>query len=779
MRLTLRTLLAYMDNMLEPADAELLKAKIEESEFAKILIARIEAAIRQPRLSSLPLDEKGLGLDANSIAQYLDNTLSPELVPELEQFLLQSDMQLAEVAACHQALASILDSEPIVSPELKHRIRCLGSPKEIAQGSTSAPSKRADYSSGYDAPPAASNQGAQTRPNSAGFAARSQAPPPAAPHSPSMSDSLVMTDPLRPAEVDWSQDSVTGDSSPRSRRSLRVLITLALAILLVLATLQAVGPVNRLQSLWTASALTPEEANENGTQQDTTRSGDTQEKENDSAIGIDATANSNSQPNEASADSVNAASTDSTSPLASSDKTAGDNVGALASTNNGNMSATAPNGLPKAPQGTADGDNSTPSGETDSGNAKPKANLPLRNMLVASWSPPAEIAQGHLLFAKDEINTQLVRITSATSFNHGTRLLIAPGVRNTLDVNHDVGWTFYNATDVRVTTDNQMPWLTTVELQQGKAVLQDRGKSNFVDRQPQTLLRNGNTLLSLRWSEPNSAVAVEAKPLWIDPAQYDPQYVGPLMAVTDLRISVLQGKVEVSSIALSDTTDVAKFVSDDGLRQKLALGDSWIRSGVNQWDAVKIDKAPSWIETPSERPIDRQAASDLMQILPAGARANLVLVEALQNRRAEVAAMAAQILTLADDYSFLVGPTGMLNDDRFRSHWTTLIDAARERISTSAESFEALKSSLAVQDVQRGALLFQILVGYSNPELKLSAAERLVNLLESEFLDERILAIYQLKRITGKDLGYQPDRPSRGLVQDWKRLWRTGGITPK
>ena len=121
----------------------------------------------------------------------------------------------------------------------------------------------------------------------------------------------------------------------------------------------------------------------------------------------------------------------------------------------------------------------------------------------------------------------------------------------------------------------------------------------------------------------------------------------------------------------------------------------------------------------------------------------------------------------------------MLNDDRFRSHWTTLIDAARERISTSAEAFEALKSSLAVQDVQRGALLFQILVGYSNPELKLSAAERLVNLLESEFLDERILAIYQLKRITGKDLGYQPDRPSRGLVQDWKRLWRTGGITPK
>jgi len=41
-----------------------------------------------------------------------------------------------------------------------------------------------------------------------------------------------------------------------------------------------------------------------------------------------------------------------------------------------------------------------------------------------------------------------------------------------------------------------------------------------------------------------------------------------------------------------------------------------------------------------------------------------------------------------------------------------------------------------------------------------------------------VLAIYQLKRIVGKDLGYQADRPSKGTVQDWKRLLRTGGLRP-
>lgn len=775
MRLTLRTLLAYMDNMLEPADAEALRAKIEESEFARILMARIEAAVRQPRLTSLPLDEKGLGLDANSIAQYLDNTLSPELVPELEQFLLQSDMQLAEVAACHQVLASILDSEPIVSPELKHRVRCLGSPKEIAQGPNTVPNKRTDYFNGYETPTAASSSAATQAhmhtqgPSNASGRAGTQ-PPSIAPTS-SMSDSLVMTDPLRPAHVDWTQTNDTENSSKPSRRGLRVLITLALAILLVLATLQAVGPVSRLQSLWTASGLTPEIADAND-----------QDGENTGNANLDSDSpNSNNQ---------NIASE---SPLAPDNATEAETV-ANNSSNNASAAA-AENMLPtntlptdampaekndlNSPDSSTSDSNANATSNNTSGDANPKPNIPLVNVQVASWSPPTELAQGHLLFVNDEVNNQLVRITSATSFTHGTRLLIAPGVRNTINVNYDIAWNFYSATDAKVTTDPQMPWLTTLELRQGKAVLQDTGKSNFVDRQPQALLRNGNTLVAIRWSEPNSAVAVEATPLWIDPTQYDPQYVGPVMALTDLRISVLQGKVEFSSMELNDDVDVTKFVGNDSLRQKIGVGDSVIRNGVNQWDAIKIEKAPTWVETPSERPIDRQAASDLMQLLPPGARANLVIVEALQNRRAEIAAMAAQTLILSDDFSFLVGPTGMLNDDRFRSHWTTLIDAVRERISTSPESFEALKASIAAQDVQRGALLFQVLVGYSSPELKLSAAERLVNLLESEYLDERILAIYHLKRITGKDLGFQPDRPSRGIVQDWKRLWRTGGVSPK
>ena len=57
MRLTLRTLLAYMDDILDPADHEELAKKIEASDFAAELIHRSRDTVRRPpagRLRCLP-----------------------------------------------------------------------------------------------------------------------------------------------------------------------------------------------------------------------------------------------------------------------------------------------------------------------------------------------------------------------------------------------------------------------------------------------------------------------------------------------------------------------------------------------------------------------------------------------------------------------------------------------------------------------------------------------------------------------------------------------------
>jgi hypothetical protein len=123
MRLTLRTLLAYLDDTLEPAQAKLIGQKVAESDTAQELIARIKQVTRRRRLTTPPpAGGPGGKIDANTIAEYLDNSVSAEQLGEVEQICLASDVHLAEVAACHQILTLIMGEPALVPPMAKQRM---------------------------------------------------------------------------------------------------------------------------------------------------------------------------------------------------------------------------------------------------------------------------------------------------------------------------------------------------------------------------------------------------------------------------------------------------------------------------------------------------------------------------------------------------------------------------------------------------------------------------------------------------------------------------------
>lgn len=132
MRLTLRTLLAYRDGVLDAVHVSELKRKFEESTTARSISQRIESGIRNRKLLTLPIDAKGFGVDPNDVATFLDGTMPLDRLPDMERQCLESNSLLAEVAASHQILSRALRANTSVSQELLDRLLRVGNTTSVS-----------------------------------------------------------------------------------------------------------------------------------------------------------------------------------------------------------------------------------------------------------------------------------------------------------------------------------------------------------------------------------------------------------------------------------------------------------------------------------------------------------------------------------------------------------------------------------------------------------------------------------------------------------------------
>ncbi len=120
-RLTLRTLLAYLDDTLEPGATRDLGRRVAENEDVQKLVERIKKVTRRRGITAPAFtgDEDDVA-DPNTVAEYLSDNLEGSQLRELEETCLASDVHLAEVAACHQILTLVL-TEPVRVPPSAHQ----------------------------------------------------------------------------------------------------------------------------------------------------------------------------------------------------------------------------------------------------------------------------------------------------------------------------------------------------------------------------------------------------------------------------------------------------------------------------------------------------------------------------------------------------------------------------------------------------------------------------------------------------------------------------------
>lgn len=135
MRLTLRTLLSYLDNVLDEPSRKALEEQIGKGENASEWVHRTRDVMRRLKLGAPEVHGSGSVDDPNTVAEYLDRTLPEEGVAEFERVCLESDVMLAEVASCHHVLAMVLTETAAIDPDTRKRLHRLQDDLAIAMKS--------------------------------------------------------------------------------------------------------------------------------------------------------------------------------------------------------------------------------------------------------------------------------------------------------------------------------------------------------------------------------------------------------------------------------------------------------------------------------------------------------------------------------------------------------------------------------------------------------------------------------------------------------------------
>ena len=811
MRLTLRTLLAYLDNTLDPQDAEILQSKLAESGFATQMVQRIRGLLTRSDLPAPSPLARGPVEEANVICEYLDSTLPVEQVAEVERACLDSDPHLAEAAACHQILTMVLDNPANVTVVLRDRIYQLPGEQKKSQklgGSFSALAIPESVNS-FDSP------------SSQVLSADVPPPPPQEPVRPvGVGDSGVMAAParLRQRELADNQAANVGPAIAGSRpanrkadssvyagqiRPSRItpwLVTLGLAAVLLYALTQIFQPL--LDSNNTADIGKPNDQ-AGAVDVDPTVDAVVPDAGNDANVAANASdvnPDSNTDPNTADADAGNdernmAGANNVSSDASKSDEDSADSPapvvvesGATAADEDG--ANTDPSGgsevgksAPVMNQSTAAAD---PAAVSSSGGA---ANVPVdsvtppavpqpavpqpavpqpaagespasaemeEKLAVEDGAPPPAMAklisENALLAIDDEGEWQ--RLGKDAEVAVAQPLVVGPGFRATLAI-PDAEITLIGPASARLFSSGNGS--LGVHLASGRLLVSAAKPESSVE------IQLGKETCSLGLATADTIAAVQL-------THTREPGLDPLLAESHVPV---RGLVAVQGAVTLDFKEVSQTLEPDS---------QWTQVGGGEPSVESLGEVPEWIaeSDAGAEVLAATARNDLLELLDGAPSLEIGLRELLGFRRSEVVDLAARTLLALGQSDIYFGGAGIFNDPKQRAYWSQHYDALLSQVDSGVESASEVQQAIEKMDSAAEVQLFQMLTGYTDEQLASGSDLDLLANLDSSDMSVRVLAFENLRRITGVTLNYRAEQDSQGrrlpYIKKWRVLQRKGEI---
>lgn len=746
MRLTLRTLLAYRDGVLDNKDTLLLESKLRDSVTAQQISQRIDEGMSNPRLAPIPVDAKEFGFDPNHIAEYLDDTIALDKIPALERCCLENNALLSEVGSCHRILTKALATPLEVPRELRDRILSMPMTPNVKPSRLKILRLGKDGSTvRFDAPTVGKFEAVYAEDRS--IASKEQ--PTLAPVR------LSSTEP-RGSGIELNEG--LGHQVPEyligyDRSWLRTaLVGSVLVVALIFVGALAIGPVDQLQSMLTVKnppvdgKSLPKPINEMNSSR-----GEQKRGTFDVASKSTEDAKTNGSPN--GTDSSERTSDRQALNSFGEERKTSETQGGEVSQDLGSKSTESPaedktSLKVNASDFVADSQSVSPAETMDSQRNQPDK-LPVSpDSPTLKWLPESKESAESLVIFSNPVDPDSLwqRATPGSGLNMGD-VVIPPYQRTELVTGAGIRMIACDASQL------ECSGAAPLFIHYGKFLLFPTPSGNEV----RLVTPNGS--FHIVFPEQSSSCAIEVRHVWEETTSEEIASA-QLNTRSETIVYGIQGtlKLDWKNKEISQSVD-------------LAVGEIAMSGGTDSVVKSEMESAPVWFRSTVGRSIDQFAWQDANKYLKKEEGKSLTdaLSELAQSKRAETASFAVRVLCQLGRYDSLFASGGFLTRKGAYTHLQVWLPELPCLLG-SAESKEVFVQSVSSNLESRTNDILRLLITHSPKQLREGGERLLIESLSSNQQDERLLAIVQLTNLTGKTLGFHPEKNSTEAIAQWRKL---------